>query len=84
MPDNTAWDRRIQGTKPVVAVVIPCYRVKSHVKGVINSIPPEVNLIFCVDDACPEGTADFLEANCKEPRLRVLRHLRIKASAAPW
>lgn len=57
-----------------VAVVIPSYKVTRHVMGVIDAIGPEVHRIYCVDDACPEGSGDFIEANCRDPRVTVLRH----------
>ena len=44
-----------------VAVVIPCYRVRRHVLDVIAGLPPTVDLIYCVDDACPEGSGDLVE-----------------------
>lgn len=59
-----------------VVVVIPCYRVKAHVLQVISSIGPEVDLIYAVDDACPEDSGNFIEQNCADPRLRVLRHVK--------
>ena len=37
-----------------VAVVIPCYRVKAHILGVIARLGPEVTQVYVVDDACPE------------------------------
>lgn len=58
----------------VIAVVIPSYKVTRHVMGVIEAIGPEVQRIYCVDDACPEGSGDFIEANCRDPRVKVLRH----------
>ena len=57
-----------------IAVVIPSYKVTRHVMGVIEAIGPEVQRIYCVDDACPEGSGDFIEANCRDPRVKVLRH----------
>jgi glycosyltransferase involved in cell wall biosynthesis len=59
-----------------IAVVIPCYRVARQAPGVIARIGPEVGLIFAVDDACPEGSGDVIERECRDPRLRVLRHER--------
>ena len=41
---------------PVVAVVIPSYRVKAPILPLLARIGPEVTQIFVVDDACPEGT----------------------------
>jgi len=58
----------------VIAVVIPSYRVIRHIQQVISGVGPEVGLIYCVDDACPEGSGDFIEANVTDPRVRVLRN----------
>ncbi|KIC45524.1 glycosyl transferase family 2 [Ruegeria sp. ANG-S4] len=57
-----------------VAVVIPCYKVKAFVLDVIDSIGPEVERILAVDDCCPEGSADFIEKNVTDSRVRVLRN----------
>jgi glycosyltransferase involved in cell wall biosynthesis len=57
-----------------IAVVIPCFRVRSHVLGVLAKLGPECSLVYVVDDACPEGTGDHVEAECSDPRVRVLRH----------
>lgn len=57
-----------------IAVVIPCYRTKSAVLDVIARIGPEVARIYCVDDACPEGSGRYIEENCRDPRVAVLYH----------
>lgn len=57
-----------------IAVVIPSYRVKAHILGVLGSIPTEVCRIYVVDDACPEGSGDWVEANWSDPRVTVLRN----------
>jgi dolichol-phosphate mannosyltransferase len=59
---------------PVVAVVIPCYRVSAQVQDVLARIGPEVTRIFVVDDACPENTGDLVEAQCRDARVSVIRH----------
>jgi dolichol-phosphate mannosyltransferase len=59
---------------PTVAVVIPCFRVSSHVLDVLAAIGPEVEAIYVVDDDCPESTGDLVAAQCADPRVRVLRH----------
>ena len=60
-------------TNPMrIAVAIPCYKVTQHVMGVIAAIGPEVTRIYAVDDACPEGSGQFIEANNTDPRVRVL------------
>lgn len=57
-----------------IAVVIPCYKVKSHIGQVLAGIPPLVSTIYAVDDACPEGSGDFIEGTTTDSRVRVLRN----------
>jgi len=57
-----------------LAVVIPSYRVKAHILDVIARIGPEVAMIFVVDDACPDGSGAYVGEQCRDPRVRVLRH----------
>ena len=58
----------------MIAVVIPCYKVKGSILEVITSIGIEVGEIYVIDDACPEGSGRFVEENCSDPRVRVLFH----------
>jgi glycosyltransferase involved in cell wall biosynthesis len=55
-----------------IAVAIPCYKVKQHVLGVIAAIGPEVEIIYAVDDACPDGSGRFIEEYNRDARVRVL------------
>jgi dolichol-phosphate mannosyltransferase len=57
-----------------IAVVIPCFKVRDHILGVIAAIPADVENIYVVDDACPEASGAHVEANCNDPRVRVLRN----------
>ena len=57
-----------------VAVVIPCYRVRRHIGGVLEGLRGRVAAVYVVDDACPEGTGAFVEAWCTDPAVVVLRH----------
>lgn len=59
---------------PEIAVVIPCYRVRSRILPVLAAIGPEVGQIILVDDACPENTGAYVTQHCADPRLTVLRH----------
>ncbi|RRJ85240.1 glycosyltransferase family 2 protein [Aestuariirhabdus litorea] len=59
---------------PKVAVVIPCYKVSQHIMGVLEKIGPQIERIYVIDDNCPEHTGDTVEANCKDGRVRVIRH----------
>ena len=57
-----------------IAVVIPCYRVKDHILDVIDGIGPEVSKIYVVDDACPDGSGNFVQKNSKDKRLSFIFH----------
>jgi len=57
-----------------IAVVIPCYNEKDHILDVINNIPGNVDHIFCIDDACPEQTGQYVKDNCQDPRVHVIQH----------
>jgi glycosyltransferase involved in cell wall biosynthesis len=57
-----------------IAAILPCYRSSAHVLDVIAAIGPEVELIVCVDDACPDKVGDHIEARAGDPRVVVLRH----------
>ena len=57
-----------------IAVVIPCYRVKDHILEVIEGIGPEVSKIYVVDDACPDGSGNFVQKNSKDKRLSFIFH----------
>ena len=57
-----------------IAVLIPSYKVIAHILGVIAEIGPEVERIYVVDDYCPEGSGAYVEQNCTDPRVVVLRN----------
>lgn len=63
-------------SRPIVVVVMPCYRVTRHVVDVIERIGPECHRIYVVDDCCPDNSGEYLKAHCSDPRLRVLRNER--------
>ncbi|KQQ33670.1 glycosyl transferase family 2 [Duganella sp. Leaf126] len=57
-----------------IAVVIPCYRVRRHILGVLAAIGPEVARIYVVDDACPEQSGALVQTACHDRRVVVLHH----------
>ena len=57
-----------------IGVVIPCYKVTSHVLKVIEAIGSEVHMIYAVDDGCPDGSGHFIKERCNDPRVRVIFH----------
>lgn len=61
-------------SKPIVAVVIPCYKVKAHIVETIAEIGSEVSHIFVVDDFCPDGSGKFVEEQVKDKRVKVIFH----------
>lgn len=59
---------------PIVHVIVPCYRVSSHILQVLSEIGPEVERIWVIDDVCPEGTADLVESSVTDRRVKVVRN----------
>ncbi len=59
---------------PVIAAVIPCYRVRQHILPLLDRIGPEVEHIVVVDDACPERSGQAVLDLCQDPRVIVLTH----------
>ena len=57
--------------KAKIAVVIPSYKVTKHILRVIQSIGEECDLIYVVDDCCPERSGQFVAANCTDTRVKV-------------
>lgn len=55
-----------------LAVVIPCYKVTRHILDVLARMPEDVTSIYCVDDACPDGSGRFVEERVTDPRVRVV------------
>lgn len=58
----------------IIAVVIPCYKVKKHILSVINGIGNEVTTIYVIDDHCPEHSGDFVNTHCQDSRVKILYH----------
>jgi len=61
-------------SKPIVAVVIPSYKVTAHIVETIGEIGPEVAHIFIVDDDCPDGSGKLVEQEVKDKRVKVIFH----------
>ena len=57
-----------------IAVVIPSFRVTQHILDVLGNIGPEVERIYVIDDACPDGSGEFVKKHSKDERVRVLFH----------
>lgn len=55
-----------------IAVVIPTYKVKKHILHVVKKIGNEVDIIYVVDDCCPEQSGAFVASHCSDERIRVI------------
>ena len=60
--------------RPKVAVVLPCFRVKEKIVGVVESLLSRVDYVIAVDDKCPEQSGAWLRENCQHPALTILFH----------
>lgn len=58
----------------MIAVIIPCYKVRRHILSVVNAISLDVSLIYVVDDKCPESTGKHVQQHCLDSRVRVIFH----------
>jgi dolichol-phosphate mannosyltransferase len=58
----------------MIAVVIPCYKVKQQIRDVIEKTIPYADKIFVVDDACPEGTGKYVGENFQSQGIHVIYH----------
>ena len=61
-------------SKPIVAVVVPSYKVTSHVVETLSEIGKEVSYIFVVDDACPDGSGKLVQEKVSDSRVKVIFH----------
>lgn len=71
---STVPGQTVSHSTPVIAVVIPSYKVTAHILGIIGRIGPECTRIYVVDDKCPDESGNYVESNCQDPRVVVLRH----------
>lgn len=48
----------------MLTVIVPCYRAKATVRRAIDSVlQAEGTRVIAIDDACPDGTGDFVSAS---------------------
>lgn len=67
-------DANIRSQIVRVAAVIPSYRVTRHVLDVVKAVPPLVDHIYVVDDACPDGSGRLVKEECVDSRVEVIFH----------
>ena len=61
-------------SKPIIAVVVPSYRVTSHVVDTLGEIGDEVTHIIVIDDACPDGSGKLVQEKVSDKRVQVIFH----------
>jgi dolichol-phosphate mannosyltransferase len=54
-----------------IGIVIPCYKTANTIIGVIKTIPDIVDIIYVVDDKCPQETGLIVSA-IRNPRVKVI------------
>ena len=57
-----------------ITVVIPCYREKSKILDVLSKFDSTITHIIVIDDACPEGTGEFVLKNNNDTRVQLVTH----------
>jgi len=57
-----------------IAVVIPAYKVADHIVQVVCEIGKDVDLIFVIDDACPQKSGQLVKKTIKDKRVSVITH----------
>lgn len=58
-----------------IAVVVPCFREETQIRGVIETMPAFVDRIIVVDDQSPDATAQVVrECMQDDPRVELLIH----------
>lgn len=60
--------------KHKVVIVIPAFRAKKTILGVVSNVGKSVEKIIVVDDACPESTGKYLKTQSKDKRIQVITH----------
>jgi dolichol-phosphate mannosyltransferase len=55
-----------------IGIVIPCYNVKNQILTVISKIENFVDVIYIIDDKCPENSGEFIKENCDDKRIKVI------------
>lgn len=64
-----------------MAVIVPCHNEERFITGVLEGMPEFVDLVFVVDDASTDATAEMAEG-VGDPRVQVIRHRRNKGVGA--
>ncbi|MEY4991066.1 MAG: hypothetical protein RIS08_1292 [Actinomycetota bacterium] len=55
-----------------IHVVIPAYKVERHILDLLKRIGPEVERVWVVDDACPNGSGELVKKKSRAKRVHVI------------
>ena len=54
--------------------IIPCFKVKYKILGVVKKSLNLFDLLICIDDCCPEKSGDHILKNIKNKKVIVIKH----------
>ena len=60
------YRRRFHNYNKNIAVVIPSFKVRAHILQIIKAIGPEVDVIYVIDDCCPEKVKGLKKLNIRK------------------
>ena len=49
-----------------IGLVIPCYKVSNIINNVIKKIPRFIDIIYVVDDKCPENSVRKIKSKSRK------------------
>jgi len=55
-----------------IAVIIPCFKVRTHILDLVSEVLKYEYTIYLIDDACPENSGDYVAENIKNERLNII------------
>lgn len=65
-----------------IACVMPCYKETSHILDVLKKVPDIVDLIYVIDDGCPDKTGELVLK--KKQRFKSESNFPRKKSRSWW
>lgn len=61
-------------SRPTIAVIIPCYRVRAHIEAVVANVKDCVDHVFVIDDKCPENSGALVAERFVGANVTVITH----------
>ena len=57
-----------------LAAIVPCYKTRNYVVGVVANCLLYVDLVICIDDKCPMNTGEYLKEKFHNEKVIILNH----------